>query len=100
MPVVLTHLLALPVKLSSLLLDHVLQGLLSLLDDERLLDLLGLRLDGHRWGLPLPGSAALVLSPPHHTIMNRPTHRQKKNEQKKKFYPSRGIEIMAWLASG
>lgn len=77
----LTHLLALPVQLSSLLLDHVLQGLLFLLDDERLLNLLGLRFDGHRWGLPLSGSATLVLTPPRHTIINRATHRFKKKKE-------------------
>ena len=53
------RLLALSVKLRSLLLDQVLQGLLPLLDNDGLLDHLSLGFDGNRWCLALAGSASL-----------------------------------------
>lgn len=53
------RLLALPVQLRSLIFDQVLQSFLPLLDDESLLDHLGLCLDGNGCPLPLSSSASL-----------------------------------------
>lgn len=59
-PFLCAHLLALSVQLRSLLLDAVLQRFLSFLDDDGLLDHLGLGLQGYRLGtLALFGNASL-----------------------------------------
>lgn len=62
-PVWSSHLLALPVELRSLLLDRVFQCLLPLLDDDGLLDHLGLGLDRNRVRLALPTGGSSLTRP-------------------------------------